>query len=151
MVQRPKGDDIHLLLGLDSLNLLGQAVTAIQDVTMQGRNRKLNYPSPEYDNLRLFSTPLSNQLFLAGVYRKPYASQYFTFNSKASFNGFSLPHNQMDDLYTEFRYLSKHELISSTFTPQNVILNRTDIDFEGGVSPPPSRSKLGRKYTCPIF
>merc|ERR1711888_566576 len=71
LVQMPKGDEIHLLLGLDSLNLLGQAVTAIQDITMQGRNRKLNYPSPEYNNLRLFSTPLSNQLFLAGVYRKP--------------------------------------------------------------------------------
>merc|ERR1712030_261526 len=26
MVQQPKGDDIHLLLGLDPMNLLGQAV-----------------------------------------------------------------------------------------------------------------------------
>merc|ERR1712082_550483 len=136
MVQMPKGDNIHLLLGLDSLNLLGVPVTAIKDITMQGMNQKINYPSPAYDNLRLFSTPLSNQLFLAGVYRKAIPSQYVSLNSKASFNGFSLPHNQMDDLDTEYRYLSKCELISSTFVPQNVILNRiTDIDSEGGVSP----------------
>ena len=118
LVQQPKGDDIHLLLGLDALNLLGHAVTAIQDITMENRNRKLNYPSPHYDNLRLFSTPLNNKLFLAGVFRKPHVSQYFTFNSKASFNGFTLPHTQTDDLDTDFRHFSKQELISSTFTPQ---------------------------------
>ena len=141
LVQQPKGDDIHLLLGLDALNLLGHAVTAIQDITMENRNRKLNYPSPHYDNLRLFSTPLNNKLFLAGVYRKPHVSQYFTFNSKASFNGFTLPHTQTDDLDTDFRHFSKQELISSTFTPQNVILNKKadNLEFEvkGGGSHPP--------------
>ena len=48
------------------------------------------------------SFAISNQLFLSGVYRKPHASQYFIFNSKASFNGFSLPHTQIDDLDTDF-------------------------------------------------
>merc|ERR1712215_110518 len=108
-------------------------------VTMEHRNRKLNYPSPHYDNLRLFSIPLNNKLFLAVVYRKPHVSQYFTFNSKASFNGFSLPHTQTDDLDTDFKYFTKQDLISSTFTPQNVVLNRkNDIEFEvqAGVSPP---------------
>ena len=139
MVQQPKGDDIHLLLGLDALNLLGHAVTAIQDITMEHRNRKINYPSTHYDNLRLFSTTLNNRLFFAGVFRKPNVNQYFTFNSKASFNGFSLPHTQLDDLDTDFKYLTRQELISSTFTPQNVVLNRkNDIEFEveGGSHPP---------------
>ena len=54
MVQMPKGDHINLLLGLDSLNLLGVPVTAVQDITMQRMNRKINYPSPNFDNLRLF-------------------------------------------------------------------------------------------------
>merc|ERR1712215_636381 len=98
LVQRPTGDFINLLLDLDALNLLGHAVTAIPDITMKEKNRKLNYPSPHFDNLRLFSTPLNDRLFLAGVYRKPKFNQYFTYNSKASFNVFTLPHIMMDDL-----------------------------------------------------
>ena len=144
LVQHPKGLEINLLLGLDALNLLGHAVTAIQDSNVGGQNRKLNYPSPHYDNIRLFSTPLNNRLFLAGTYRKPNANQYFTFNSKASFNGFSLPHNRFDDLNTDFQYLTRMELISSTFTPQNVVLNRKnpDPEEEGGVSPPPEMNTM---------
>merc|ERR1712082_271531 len=104
------------------------------------------------DNLRLFSTPLSNQLFLAGVYKKANPIQHVSLNSKASFNGFSLPHNKMDDLDTEYRYLSKCEFISSTFVPQNVILNRiTDLDSKGGISPPHIDLTWEQNTQGPVF
>ena len=35
------------------------------------RTRKLHYPTPHFDNLRLFSTPLNAKMFLAGVFRSP--------------------------------------------------------------------------------
>ena len=59
MVQQPTGDTINLLIGLDSLKLLGHPITIISDITVPGKVRKLHYPSPEMDNLRLYSSPLN--------------------------------------------------------------------------------------------
>ena len=65
MVQQPTGDHIHILIGLDALNLLGHPVTVIPDQFATNRTRKLHYPTPHFNNLRLFSTPLNDKLFLA--------------------------------------------------------------------------------------
>ena len=93
LVQKPSGDHINLLIGLDALNLLGHSITAIPDNTTKEKSRKVNYPSPYFDNLRLFSTPLNERLFLAGVFRKPMSNKAGHF-SKAGFNGFALPHTK---------------------------------------------------------
>ena len=71
LVQKPSGDHINILVGLDALNLLGHQITAIPDNTTKEKSQKVHYPSPFFDNLRLFSTPLNERLFLAGVFRKP--------------------------------------------------------------------------------
>ena len=98
--------------------------------------RKVNYPSPHFDNLRLFSTPLNERLFLAGVFRKPRSNQAGHF-SKASFIGFALPHTKMEAWDTEYRYIPKQDLARATFNTQNVALNQNnEVKFEDGpVSP----------------
>ena len=71
LVQQPTGDHIHILIGLDALNLLGHPVTVVPDQFASQGTRKLCYPTPHFDNLRLFSTPLNAKMFLAGVFRSP--------------------------------------------------------------------------------
>merc|ERR1711888_286796 len=71
LVQQPTGDFIHLLIGLDSLNLLGHQITVIPDISVPKKTRKIHYPSPQFDNLRLFSTPLNEKLFMAETFRNP--------------------------------------------------------------------------------
>ena len=71
LVQQPVGDHIHILIGLDALNLLGHLVTVVPDQFARDRIRKIRYPTPHFDNLRLFSTSLNAKMFLAGVFRSP--------------------------------------------------------------------------------
>ena len=59
LIQQPTGNVIHLLLGLSSLKLLGSPVTHIHDISAPSKFRKIKYPSPLFDNLRLFSSTLS--------------------------------------------------------------------------------------------
>ena len=44
LVQQPVGDHIHILIGLDALNLLGHPVTVVPDQFARDRIRKIRYP-----------------------------------------------------------------------------------------------------------
>ena len=88
LIQQPTGDFIHLLIGLDSLKLLGHPITVIPDISVPSKVRKIHYPSPQFDNLRLFSTPLNQKLFMAGSFRNPIGYSIGAKFSQVSFNGF---------------------------------------------------------------
>ena len=117
LVQQPTGDFIHLLIGLDALNLLGHQVTVIPDQLAINKTRKLHYPTPHFDNLRLFSTPLNAKLFLAGVFRSPIEHSLGAHFSKVGVNGFVCPHSQVDNTDTKFRHFSKREVFDLNFSP----------------------------------
>ena len=53
LVQKPSGDFIHILVGLDALNLLGHQITVLPDLLTKEKSRRVHYPSPFFDNLRL--------------------------------------------------------------------------------------------------
>ena len=95
LVQKPSGDFIHIFVGLDALSLLGHLTPVLPDNSTKEKSRRVHYPSPFFDNLRLFSTPLNDKLFFAGFFRKPIGVNSMKF-SKAGFNGFVLPHNKVD-------------------------------------------------------
>ena len=88
LIQQPTGDTIHLLVGLDSLKLLGHPITVIPDRSVPSKMRKIHYPSPQFDNLRLFSSPLNQKLFMAGSFRNPISYSIGAKFSQVSFNGF---------------------------------------------------------------
>ena len=117
LVQRPDGNPIHLLIGLDALNLLAHPVTTLPDISVQNGTRKIHYPSPSFDNLRLFSTPLNTKLFLAGVYVAPTFADVNPTSpcTKGRLNGFVLPHTQVSQTDTKYRHYSPEELYNADF------------------------------------
>ena len=132
LVQRPDGNPIHLLIGLDALNLLAHPVTTLPDISADQGTRKIHYPSPNFDNLRLFSTPLNHKLFLAVVYVSPtFSDVHADTYSKVGLNGFVCPHSQVNNIDTDYRYYSPKELYNADFVVQNVLLGP-----DNNVSPP---------------
>ena len=97
----------------------------------------------------MFSTPLNDKLFLAGVFRKPISVNSVKF-SKAGFNGFFIPHNKVDKWDTQFKNFSKQELAKLNFFPQNVILNQdNEVTFNPGPISP-HRMNLEFEETVPV-
>ena len=113
---------IHILIGLDALNLLGHPVTVVPDQFAREGVRKLHYPTPNFDNLRLFSTPLNAKMFFAGVYISPINHVPGAYFSKVGVNGFVCPHGRVDETDTNFKHYSPKEIFDLNFTPQNVEL-----------------------------
>ena len=48
LVQHPDGNPIHLLIGLDALNLLAQPITNLPDISAQNGTQKIHYRSPKF-------------------------------------------------------------------------------------------------------
>ena len=129
------GDHIHILIGLDALNLLGHPVTVVPDQFARDRIRKIRYPTPHFDNLRLFSTPLNAKMFLAGVFRSPINHNPGANFSKVGVNGFVCPHGKVDEADTNFKYYTQKQVFELNFSPQNVMPNQVHY-IHGSVSPP---------------
>ena len=151
LVQQPAGDNIHILIGLDALNLLCHPVTVVPDQFAREGVRKLHYPTPHFDNLRLFSTPLNAKLFFAGFYISPINHVPGAYFSKVGVNGFVCPHGRVDETDTNFKHYSPKELFDLNFTPQNVELRPgTQVHYiPGSVSPP--RMDLSYEEEIPVL
>ena len=139
---------MHLLIGLDALDLLAHPVTSLPDSTAELGTRKIHYPAPSFTNLRLFSTPLNSKLFLAGVYVAPTFADLMANNcTKGKFNGFVLPHTQVSQADTRYRPYSHQQLYEANFVVQNVLLPTEDsvVDDEN-ISLPASPPRMDPEW-----